>query len=156
MLCTGIALLCWGIAPRPAAALTDQEKFDLVRSTGQPDYNGMANWAYSPPLPKFQAQDALPLLCNDKTGTDYPGNVNGNGQCIPVAIPDITTYPGSDYYEIDIVQFREQMHSYFPAINNADPTLATAGGTLLRGYRQMNYDRRLRFDPAPTGADHHR
>ncbi len=93
-----------------------------------PDYYETPNWANSPPLTKFV--DSLPPL-----GCTTPNNL---GQCIPVAVPDTTTYPGSDYYEIELVQYREQMHSNFPALNNADKMLATSGGTLLRGYRQVN------------------
>ncbi len=50
---------------------------------------------------------------------------NNLGQYIPVAVPDTTTYPGSDYYEIAVVQYRDQMHSDLPA-------------TLLRGYVQLS------------------
>ena len=63
--------------------------------------------------------DSLPGLC----GT--PGGTNLLGQCIPVANPDIVTYPGSDYYEISLVQYTEQMHS------NLSPTR-------LGGYVQVN------------------
>lgn len=34
-------------------------------------------------------------------------NANNLGQYIPVAVPDTETYPGTDYYEIAIVQYRE-------------------------------------------------
>ncbi len=54
-----------------------------------------------------------------------PDAANNLGQYIPVAIPDTTTYPGSDYYEIGLVQYREQMHSDLPP-------------TLLRGYVQLS------------------
>jgi len=36
------------------------------------------------------------------------------GQYIPVAVPDTTTYPGSDYYEIALVEYTEQMHTDLP------------------------------------------
>jgi len=52
-------------------------------------------------------------------------NANNLGQYIPVAVPDTETYPGTDYYEIAIVQYREQMHSDLPP-------------TLLRGYVQLS------------------
>jgi len=68
-----------------------------------PDYFGVANWAFSPPLQKFA--DALPALT--------------------IAVPDILAYPGSDYYEIELGQFAQVMHSSLPA-------------TILRGYRQVN------------------
>ncbi len=50
---------------------------------------------------------------------------NNLGQYIPIAIPDTTTYPGSDYYEIELGQYTEQLHSDLPP-------------TTLRGYRQTN------------------
>ena len=53
------------------------------------------------------------------------GAANSRGQYIPVAVPDTTTYPGSDYYEIGLVQYREQMHADLPP-------------TLLRGYVQLS------------------
>ncbi len=36
------------------------------------------------------------------------------GQYIPVAVADKTTYSGSDYYEIAVVEYNEQMHSDLP------------------------------------------
>lgn len=52
---------------------------------------------------------------------------NNLGQYIPIAVPDTTTYPGTDYYEIAIVQYRMQFHS------DLEPTL-------LRGYVQLSTD----------------
>ncbi|MEW6552903.1 MAG: multicopper oxidase domain-containing protein [Actinomycetota bacterium] len=52
-------------------------------------------------------------------------NSNNLGQYIPVAVPDTTTYPGSDYYEIELGEYYEQLHSDLPP-------------TQLRGYRQTN------------------
>jgi FtsP/CotA-like multicopper oxidase with cupredoxin domain len=52
---------------------------------------------------------------------------NNLGQHIPVAVPDTTTYPGSDYYIIELGKYTEQMHS------DLLPT------TLL-GYRQAGGD----------------
>ena len=100
-----------------------------------PDYFTTPNWANSPPLTKFV--DGLPGLCGSPLGTD-PDGINNLGQCMPVAEPDTTTYPGSDYYEIELVQYRERMHTDLPALNNIDKMAATSGGTLLRGYRQTN------------------
>ena len=50
---------------------------------------------------------------------------NALGNYIPVAIPDTTTYPGADYYEIEVGQFSQQLSSDLPP-------------TTLRGYRQVN------------------
>ncbi|SEN82174.1 Multicopper oxidase [Cryobacterium luteum] len=52
-------------------------------------------------------------------------NANDLGQYIPVAVPDTTTYPGTDYYEIAVVQYRMKFHRDLPA-------------TLLRGYVQIS------------------
>ncbi|MAT98800.1 MAG: hypothetical protein CL608_16780 [Anaerolineaceae bacterium] len=48
---------------------------------------------------------------------------NNLGQYIPVAVPDTTTYPGTDYYIIELGEYTEQMHGDLPP-------------TTLRGYRQ--------------------
>ncbi|MBK8900108.1 MAG: multicopper oxidase domain-containing protein [Anaerolineaceae bacterium] len=48
---------------------------------------------------------------------------NNLGQYIPVAVPDTTTYPGTDYYIIELGEYTEQMHADLPP-------------TTLRGYRQ--------------------
>jgi len=80
-----------------------------------PDYLTTPNWAYTPPIRKFV--DTLPGL--------GAANVNNLGQYIPVAVPDIVTYPGSDYYEIELREFSEKMHSDLPP-------------TTMRAYRQVN------------------
>ena len=43
-----------------------------------------------------------------------PAGANNLGQYVPVARQTLTTYPGSDYYEIAVVQFSEKMHSDLP------------------------------------------
>jgi FtsP/CotA-like multicopper oxidase with cupredoxin domain len=50
---------------------------------------------------------------------------NNLGQYLPIAAADTTTYPGSDYYEIAVVQYQERMHSDLPP-------------TTLRGYVQLS------------------
>ena len=80
--------------------------------TGDPKVDfSKPNYAYSPLLEKFK--DSLPTWTS----------TNNLGQTIPVAQADTTSFPGSDYYEIALVQYREQMHSDLPP-------------TLLRGYVQ--------------------
>ena len=69
----------------------------------------------TPGLKKFV--DTLPGLGK--------GAANNLGNYIPVAVPDTTTYPGTDYYEIGVVQYRQKFHSSLPA-------------TLLRGYVQLS------------------
>ena len=70
----------------------------------QPDYlNGTAsNWHYTNPLLR-KFVDTLPGL-----GVD---NKNNLGNYIPVGVADTGTYPGSDYYEIDLVEYTQQLHS---------------------------------------------
>ncbi|MEY4174244.1 MAG: hypothetical protein RI900_1409, partial [Actinomycetota bacterium] len=91
----------------------------------------------TPGLRKFV--DTLPGL--GKAG------VNDLGQYIPVAVPDTTTYPGTDYYEIAVVQYTMKFHRDLPA-------------TTLRGYVQLSTsvvpgDRvpLVNERVAPTGAD---
>jgi len=55
---------------------------------------------------------------------------NDLGQYIPVAVPDKTTYPGCDYYEIAVVQYSEKMHRDLP-------------NTTLRGYVQLETPQNL-------------
>ena len=80
---------------------------------GTPDYFGSPNWAYSPALRKFI--DSLP-------GLNAPNNL---GQSIPTAKPDTITFPGTDYYVIELRQYTEKMHTDLPP-------------TTLRGYVQTN------------------
>ena len=58
------------------------------------------------------------------------GGINNLGQYIPVAVPDMTSYPlngstpAADYYEIATVEWTEKMHSDIPP-------------TTIRGYVQL-------------------
>jgi len=100
-----------------------------------PDYFGnVPNYANSP-LPVVTGVDLneLPIVLPgtglrkfvDRLPGLGPTAANGLGQFIPVATPDVVKYPGNDYYEIELIQYSEQMHSDLPA-------------TRLRGYRQTN------------------
>jgi FtsP/CotA-like multicopper oxidase with cupredoxin domain len=105
-------------APLPLPSATDL----MRRADGSmiPNYYGITpNWAFSPPLRKFV--DGLPMLAKP---LDKGAVVNGLGQYLPIGVPDKTTYPGSDYYEIGLVEYTEQMHSDLPP-------------TRLRGYVQL-------------------
>jgi FtsP/CotA-like multicopper oxidase with cupredoxin domain len=69
---------------------------------GTPNYFGPEpNWTNSPPMRKFV--DLLPGL--------GPTNANNLGQYIPVAVPNTSLYPGCDYYEIELREYTERMHS---------------------------------------------
>jgi FtsP/CotA-like multicopper oxidase with cupredoxin domain len=63
--------------------------------------------------------DALPGICE-------VSGANTLGQCIPLAAPDTSAFPGSDYYEIGLRDYTEQMHSDLPK------------ATKIRGYIQIN------------------
>ena len=105
-------------APRStsATALPTPELNGLtVGQLDTPDYFTTSNWAFSPMLRKFV--DTLPGL-----GSGAPNNL---GNFIPVAHPDTTTYPGSDYYEISVRLYQHRFHSDLPPTN-------------VRGYVQTN------------------
>jgi FtsP/CotA-like multicopper oxidase with cupredoxin domain len=135
----GLVLICLCGVPQFAAAGTARPiptgPLDAQGVPNVPDYYTTANWANSPPLAKFV--DTLPVL----------GKANNLGQYLSVGKPDITSYPGSDYYEIELVEYTERMHSDLPA------------GTLLRGYRQVNKGSDLTPGTLPgenkCGADGH-
>ncbi|MBN2840228.1 MAG: hypothetical protein JXP37_04645, partial [Coriobacteriia bacterium] len=103
---------------------------DMPGPGAVPDYFGTTpNWAYSPLLRKFV--DGLPGA--------GPANANNLGNFIGIAHPDTVTYPGADYYEIELREYEQQLHSDMPP-------------TRLRGYVQTNYG----TDPgvaSPTVAD---
>ncbi len=97
-----------------------------------PDYLTAPNWAFSPRLRKFI--DPLPGLCAPSAANSYcASNTSGapdldpmKNKNIPIAVPDKVTYPGSDYYEIELRQYSEMMHT-----DLVNPTT-------LRGYIQVN------------------
>lgn len=102
-------------ARRQAAARSGIQPQQVPGPGGKPRYYGPEpNWTNSPIIRKFV--DLLPGV--------GPGAANNLGQYIPVAVPDTTTYPGCDYYELQLRQYREQMHSDLPP-------------TTLRGYVQV-------------------
>jgi len=79
-------------------------------------------------IKKFQ--DGLPVLCIPGAGQTFADCTDNNlGQHIPVAVPDTTTYPGTDYYVIGLIQHRERMSSSLPE-----------QGTLMRMYVQLKTD----------------
>jgi FtsP/CotA-like multicopper oxidase with cupredoxin domain len=67
-----------------------------------------------------------------------PAGANNLGQYIPIAVPDTTTFSGSDYYEIGLRDYRRKMHTDLPGtLPDPDPIRGTVG-TRLRGYYQKN------------------
>ena len=90
-----------------------------MRSPRSPSTNPGAGYL-TPGIRKFV--DTLPGLTPAGANTFADGSP---GNYIPVAVADTTTYPGTDYYEIALVQYRQKFHSDLPA-------------TLLRGYVQLS------------------
>ncbi len=95
---------------------------------GVPDYFTCANWTNSP-LPTVDPISGAITGGIRKFVDSLPGltsaNQNNLGQYIPIANADTTTYPNSDYYEIAVVEYTEQLHR-------------DLGPTRLRGYVQLN------------------
>ncbi len=96
---------------------------------GTPNYFGPeGNWAFSP-APTINPANGVVTGGLRKFVDGLPGlgaaNANARGQFLPVANPDTITFPGSDYYEIALVEFTEQMHADLPP-------------TKVRGYVQLN------------------
>ncbi len=89
----------------------------IMNPLGTPDYmSGLVpNYANSPIIRKFV--DTLPGL--------GAANANNLGNFIPIATPNTTAFPGSDYYDIDLVDYTQQLHSDLPP-------------TKLRGYKDKN------------------
>ncbi len=79
------------------------------------------NYANSPILRKFV--DTLPGLTPAGTNTFADGTP---GTYIPIAVTDSTSYPGSHYYELAVVEYTQKMHSDLPK------------PTQLRGYVQVD------------------
>ena len=104
-------------AARLAAKTKGHKAAAVMNPLGVPDYWGTTpNYANSPTtIHKFV--DSLPGL--------GAAAKNDLGQYIPVAVPDTTTFPGSDYYVIAVRQYKMKMHK-------------DIAPTTLRGYVQLN------------------
>ena len=116
-----------GLGVHTAAALDPQ---------GVPDYFGtVPNYATSP-LPENSAGDFATQTADVMPGTGLrkfvdslpglgPSAANDLGQYIPVASPNTTMFPGSDYYVIALGQYQQKLHADLPP-------------TTLRGYVQLD------------------
>lgn len=120
-----LAMACWALQ---GWSLTPAQAYGPV---GTVDYFGTIPNSANSPLPVLDTTTGTITGGIRKFVDGLPGlgaaNANNLGQYIPIANPDTTTYPGSDYYEINLIQYTEKMHSDLPAT-----------GTLLRGYVQVN------------------
>lgn len=124
------------ITPAMREAAARNKVYAKTITTPQP--GGTPN--YFGPEPNY-ANSPLPIVTTSKSGKiksitgihkfvdSLPGlgadNKNNLGQYVPVAVPDTTTYPGSDYYEMGLVQHQTQMHT-------------DLGATTLRSYVQLS------------------
>src|SRR6266702_919375 len=96
------------------------------------------NYANSPlPNPHDTANCSAPNYCGIRKFVDQLSTPGGSptatlGQTMPVAVPDTTTFPGADYYDIELGQYTEKLHSDLPP-------------TMLRGYRQTNITPAMQF-----------
>ena len=109
----------------------------LFFHTPNVDYT-KANFAYSPPLRKFI--DSLPgFTANGGSRTANTAlGPNTLGQYIPLATAQtLAGFPNDDYYVIALVEYRERLHRDLPAVTGVWPAAQT-GGTLLRGYVQLD------------------
>ena len=123
-----------GYTSAPDVAITDSVGSG-VNATATADTNSGAITAinitsggtgYITPGGMEKFVDGLPGLCIPTANfSECDAVANNLGQYIPVAVPDTTTFPGSDYYVIAVVQHRENMSSSLPE------------GTLTREYVQL-------------------
>jgi FtsP/CotA-like multicopper oxidase with cupredoxin domain len=70
--------------------------------------------------------DTLPGLCNPGSAAGGIPACPASGKFIPLAVPDTSSYPGADTYEIGLVQYRTNFSSSMPQ------------GALVRGYVQID------------------
>ncbi|GAA1026393.1 hypothetical protein GCM10009557_03930 [Virgisporangium ochraceum] len=111
--------------PAPTAPTADTTI--MVGGTAYPRYDQQRTYSFATSVIDLSGNDPVVTggIRKFVDGLPMPDAANNLGQYIPVAVPDSTTYPGSDYYEIGLVQYREKMHSDLPP-------------TLLRGYVQLS------------------
>ena len=96
--------------------------------------------------------DNLPLIPGyvNNTALLNANAIGATGRVIPLAVKEVTpaagghstSYPDADYYEIAVVEYREQLHSDLPPVVSTPATVAgqgpvVTGGTTLRGYVQI-------------------
>ena len=110
------ALAKAGLKAPNLQGLTPPVGAELMDPLGVPDFMGgvIPNYANTIPLAKFV--HTLPGLGS--------GQANDLGNYIPVGVPDRGTFAGSDFYEIDLIDYTQQLHSGLPK------------PTRLRGYIQ--------------------
>jgi FtsP/CotA-like multicopper oxidase with cupredoxin domain len=112
--------------PAPTPPL--QDSIITLGSAEFPIYPQARTYSFGAQVLDLSGQNTVIVGGIRKFVNDLPGlgagAANNLGQYVSVAVPDTTTYPGSHYYEIALVEYTEQMHSDLPP-------------TTLRGYVQL-------------------
>ena len=110
----------------PGAGVSSTGAYANVCQPGVLDYFNCGNYANSP-LPETDSAGSIVPGTGIRKFVDTlagvgAANANKLGNYIPIATPDTAKYPGSDYYQIELKRYTQQMHSDLPS-------------TLLQGYR---------------------
>jgi FtsP/CotA-like multicopper oxidase with cupredoxin domain len=111
----------------PSPTAPQQDSKITVGGPGYPPYPQARTYSFAVEMidlssPDIQIAGGMRKFVDTLPGLGA-GAANNLGQYIPVAVPDTTTYPGTDYYIIELGEYEQQMHSDLPP-------------TKLRGYRQ--------------------
>jgi FtsP/CotA-like multicopper oxidase with cupredoxin domain len=89
---------------------------------------GTGGSGYTAPVVTISDNNGSGAMATAIIGPPYTGGIRkfvNSLPNLPFAVPDTVTFPGSDYYVIELSQYSQQMHSDLPP-------------TTLRGYRQLN------------------
>jgi FtsP/CotA-like multicopper oxidase with cupredoxin domain len=89
---------------------------------------GTGGSGYTAPVVTISDPTGSGAMATATIGPPYTGGMRKFVNALPnlpFAIPDTKTFPGSDFYVIELSQYKQQMHTDLPA-------------TTLRGYRQLN------------------
>ncbi len=111
-----------GTIPATATATVVGGKITAINVT-----NGGAG--YSAPVVMIEDPSGSDASASAVLGGPFTGGLRKFVDALPnlaVAVPDTTTYPGSEYYVIELGQYSVSMHADLP------------NATTLRGYRQVN------------------
>ncbi len=119
-----------GYTSAPDVVFADTGAGAGAAATATTDYGAVIGLNLLTPGQGYVTPGGIKKFVDGLPGLGEAGE-NNLGQYIPVAVPDTTTFPGTDYYVIAVVQTREQMSSSLPGNG-----LGT--GTLLREYVQLS------------------
>ena len=146
-------------------AITGAVTHPPLNPNATPDYFGTTPYYANSPLPTLDGGGNPVFGTGIRKFVDsLPGlgaaNANDLGQFIPVAVPDTTSYPGSDYYVIALVRYTEKLGRDLPPTElQGYMQLTSAGATLTAPsymgpaiVAQRNRPVRVKFiNKLPTG-----